>query len=367
MIRVSLYVRSGNSAAVTFYRFYQYLTQIDSVEVSYHTMIPEQIYRRYMPISGSSVAVRIFVVLLSQFRVSLSLLRDFVVPPSVLIISRKLTDRFSPIYYFWILRSLRRRGVKIIWDFDDNIIDSREISRSNFDRLSELSHTIVVASPHLYTLIQSRYLTKTIYLPTTDGTLYGQHNSSVDYLREQSLDKELRIIWVGTSVSLAYLEPLAQMLEVLAQRSVARGRRVTFTVVCNHPLLYRARGYTLRNVVWTREVAATELLNAHIGVMPLENSEFNRGKGGFKLIQYLSVGLPVVVSAVGINRDIVTRGEGYCINRLDSTRWIDALEEITSTPSRWREYSRSAKATWLERFSFERGVERWRRLILECS
>ncbi len=365
MRRVSLYVRSGNSAAVTFYRFYQYLSQIDSVEATYHMMIPERLYRRFMPISRSPLLVRICVLLLSLLRVTLSLVGDLVAPPSVLIISRKLTDRVSPIYYFWILNSLRRRGTKIIWDFDDNIVDSKEISRRNFDRLSSLSHSIVVASPHLYHLIGQSYITKAIYLPTTDGTLYKRHNEEVDRRRLDSIGEELRIVWVGTSVSLVYLLPLSHMLEELALRRAESGGRVIFTVVCDHPLRYEPKSYTLRNVAWSREVAASELLAAHVGVMPLENSLFNRGKGGFKLIQYLSVGLPVVVSGVGINRDIVTRGEGYCINILDSPRWIEAIEEIASSPSRWREYSHISKATWWERFSFERGLERWRKLIFE--
>ena len=56
-----------------------------------------------------------------------------------------------------------------------------------------------------------------------------------------------------------------------------------------------------------------EIISAHIGIMPLPDNDFTRGKGGFKLIQYMSTAMPVIASAVGFNKQIVTKDFGYLV------------------------------------------------------
>ncbi len=88
---------------------------------------------------------------------------------------------------------------------------------------------------------------------------------------------------------------------------------------------YSPSNFQIRNIRWTRERATEEALDSHIGIMPIDNSKMSKGKGGFKLIQYLSVALPVAGSAVGINNSIISDEVGRRISDLGKEQWRDAL------------------------------------------
>ena len=79
------------------------------------------------------------------------------------------------------------------------------------------------------------------------------------------------------------------------------------------------------NVPWREETEATEVSRFDVGVMPLPDEPFERGKCGYKLIQYMACGIPVVASPVGVNRQIVRHGEsGFLASTAEE--WIQALQ-----------------------------------------
>jgi glycosyltransferase involved in cell wall biosynthesis len=80
-------------------------------------------------------------------------------------------------------------------------------------------------------------------------------------------------------------------------------------------------------VPWSPECESTLLSRMDIGIMPLDDGEFERGKGGYKLLQYMAAGLPVVASPVGINAEIVQDGENgfLCKNQEE---WFSSLERL---------------------------------------
>jgi glycosyltransferase involved in cell wall biosynthesis len=80
----------------------------------------------------------------------------------------------------------------------------------------------------------------------------------------------------------------------------------------------------LEFVPWTLETSRGELQKFDVGIMPLEDTDWNRGKCGFKLIQYLAVGAAAVASPVGVNPEIVRDVEtGYLA--YDTEEWKDRL------------------------------------------
>ena len=85
-------------------------------------------------------------------------------------------------------------------------------------------------------------------------------------------------------------------------------------------------------IKWNKETEANDLLNFHIGVMPLYDDDISRGKCGFKAIQYMSLGIPAVVSPVGVNTEIVENGvNGFvCATK---TEWKARLEELITDSS----------------------------------
>ena len=85
------------------------------------------------------------------------------------------------------------------------------------------------------------------------------------------------------------------------------------------------------HIPWSSSTEAGELSRSHVGIMPLEDNLWENGKCGFKLIQYMAAGLPVIGSAVGMNRDIVIPGEnGFLATSTDT--WAESLETLIASP-----------------------------------
>jgi glycosyltransferase involved in cell wall biosynthesis len=78
---------------------------------------------------------------------------------------------------------------------------------------------------------------------------------------------------------------------------------------------------------WSEKVEATALQGISVGVMPLPDNEWTRGKCSFKMLQYLAVGAPAVVSPVGLNRTILRQGE-VALAAVTDDEWYQALETL---------------------------------------
>ena len=133
-----------------------------------------------------------------------------------------------------------------------------------------------------------------------------------------------RIVWIGSPSTVHYLTGLAGPLAAL-------NRRVPFKLRVIGGELQMA-GVDVECVRWTEESEAESIAQCDVGIMPLLDSLWERGKCGYKLIQYMACGLPVVASNVGVNSEIVRHGEnGYLAST--SGDWVAALETLLQSPS----------------------------------
>jgi glycosyltransferase involved in cell wall biosynthesis len=131
----------------------------------------------------------------------------------------------------------------------------------------------------------------------------------------------MRIAWIGLPGNLPYLEIVAEPLARLASRHPS----LRLVVVSERP---PARfPAPVEFVRWSAKDEASALSACDVGIMPLEDDEWTRGKGGFKLLQYMAAGLPAVASAVGVNREIVVEGETGYLAR-SGEEWERSLERL---------------------------------------
>lgn len=357
---ISIYTKTGARAATSYYRVYQYLKGVDAV-IKKRKMLSDGLYKRLMPISRQPIHIKIFTFLIIYIRVLSQLARDSICPPACLIISRRLINRIMPLLYKFLLKRIKQSGTKIIWDFDDEIIESKEVSRKTFDFLSEIADVIIVASPYNKAMVGVENSHKVQILPTTDGDMFKYFNYDVVEKRALVLDKQVRIIWLGTSVSLKYVLKICDKFEILAKKLE---QSVVLTIVSDKSLNYIPLNFKLRNIQWSRDVALQEALNSHLGIMPLDVNSFTKGKGGFKLIQYLSVGLPVVATGVGINNDIVSSDVGKLVDNLESMDWCNAIYDIIKNKNLWINYSKNAFYKWSENYNYSKNLKIWNSLLM---
>lgn len=138
--------------------------------------------------------------------------------------------------------------------------------------------------------------------------------------REPDLTRVPRVVWIGSPSTARYLQLLCEPLGRLAERQCFVLRVIGAGVVT-------MPGVQIEVVTWSENTEVESTGACDIGVMPLEDSSWERGKCGYKLIQYMACGLPVVASGVGVNSEIVQQGvNGYLANTSDE--WVAALEKL---------------------------------------
>jgi glycosyltransferase involved in cell wall biosynthesis len=152
------------------------------------------------------------------------------------------------------------------------------------------------------------------------------------------------IAWIGSPENLTYLEMMRPALARLTQRYPTLKLRV----ICSR--FPRWDDVHVEPVVWSSATEAESLAGAHIGVMPLSDDEWARGKCAFKLLQYMAAALPCVASPVGANREAVIDGfNGF--HAADSAAWESSLEKLIGSARLRAEQGANGLARVRERYS----------------
>lgn len=360
--RLSIYTQGGKQAAVMYYRFFQYFSSLECV-VRYNQQLSDSYYARFSPISKQSLLIKGWLWLYISLRVTGQLLRDVVNTPDVVVVSRTFVNKHFIFSYKLLLNWIKNKGCVVIWDFDDDICAMKEIGRSNFNYLARISDYIVLASPYLVESLPNLVRDKVKICPTTDGELHRMYNQERERERLESFENKIRFLWVGTASGIKFLENILPQMERIAEQLTACKKRVLLVVVSNQDLVYEAKNFEVQNIKWTRDIACQQFLSAHIGLMPLDDSLVCRGKGGFKLIQYFSVGLPSLASTVGINKNILEQGGGIAIDSSNPEKWIRETITLCTDIECWKQVSRDAIKNYVNNYNYERNLTEWQSLI----
>ncbi len=356
MKRVSVYIKGGQNSP-NYYRIYQYTNRIKDLHFIFRTMTSNKMHDKYMPLSKKPVYIRAFVLVIMYFRILYYLIQDCRYKPSTIIITRRVINKIMPWPYKYMLKKLSVE-VPIIWDFDDDIIYGKEVSQDTFNFYAKISDTIFCTHNGLKNLIPKQYQHKVVLLATTDGDIYQLYNDKVKQRRLETFKDTLKIIWVATSVNIPHLLNIAPFLDKYAKIiKESYGKSVELFVVCNAPLNYNFKNILLKNIKWSRGAAINGILESHIGIMPLMDNRYSKGKGGFKLVQYLSAGLPCIGSDVGFNKEVIDP----CCGRLvkGEVEWGNALLYLADLYN-WEQCSDNAYSRWLNKFSFIDNFNIWK-------
>lgn len=361
MKRISVYIKGGQTSP-SYYRIYQYTNRIKDYNFVFHDMLPEWVYKRYMPVSKQPFHIKIIIMLLIYIRMWKALLCDVLVPPDAIIITRRIIPRIMPYSYIFMLKKIKRKKIPILWDYDDHIIASHEVSPNTFRLFANISDKIFCTHTFLKNLLPKTDRNKCTILPTTDGDMYEEFlQCNANLTRLKSLNKIVNVVWVATKVNLPYINGVAPELDEAARIiKTETNRQLYVYVICNGNLTYNFKHAILKNILWSRHAAIKSMMNAHIGIMPLEDNTFTRGKGGFKLVQYLSVGLPCIGSNVGFNSTVINSDCGILIN--DKEEWTNAIIKLANK-NNWVRYSTHAFAHWENEFSFNKNLLIWKNAL----
>jgi glycosyltransferase involved in cell wall biosynthesis len=135
-------------------------------------------------------------------------------------------------------------------------------------------------------------------------------------------DRPFTIGWIGTPTSARYLALIADPLRYMQDVWGARVRVIGAGRL-------RLPGLRIDHVPWREDTEGLELAACHVGVMPLGEGPWERGKCGYKVIQYMAAGRPTVASPIGANRSIIAHGQtGLLASNLEE--WLSALSSLAA-------------------------------------
>lgn len=241
---------------------------------------------------------------------------------------------------------LRHLKVPYIVDYDDATFHAYDQSdnrlvrwflRNKLDPLLQGAFSVTAGNSYLAAYASRRGAPNVELVPTVIDL--ARYSYSPD-----PGGQELRIGWIGTPVTAKYLEIVRKPLEELAKRRAIR------LVTVGAPDLTHFN-VPLEQHAWAEATEAKLLANIHVGIMPLPDEPFERGKCGYKLIQYMACGRPVVASPVGVNVDIVSADVGFLAK--DAEDWVSSLTALADNPSHRTALGNTARALVETRYSVQ--------------
>ena len=240
----------------------------------------------------------------------------------------------------WIELALLRK-VPYVLDFDDAVFHNYDQSRFavvrrlyglRLDRLMAQAALVVCGNQYLADRAKSAGAQWVEVVPTVIDL--ARYPAPV-WPGALPSSGALTIVWIGSPSTARYLQILHRPLQLLAQRFnfVLRviGAELDMT------------GVHVECEQWAEATEVASIAACQVGVMPLQDSAWERGKCGYKLIQYMACGLPVVASPVGVNCQIVEPGvNGFLANSDDE--WVTALEQLLAQAQLRQQMGRVGRA-----------------------
>jgi glycosyltransferase involved in cell wall biosynthesis len=263
-------------------------------------------------------------------------------------IHREATSIGPPIIE-WIVSKLLRK--KIIFDFDDSLwvpvsSGSKALAYLKWPSKTKkiCSYAYKVSAGNIFLADFAKQYCSSVSILPTIVDVHSGHNQ----LKNQS-DHPLVIGWTGTFSNFKFFDLMLSALQDLESNYAFEFR----VIADKNPLLPLN---SFRYLPWQKETEIDDLIGFHIGVMPLFDNEITRGKCGFKAIQYMSIGIPALVSPVAVNAKIVDHGINgfHCQTKED---WYNYLELLIKNVALRTEMGLAARKKIVEHYSIEANKE----------
>jgi glycosyltransferase involved in cell wall biosynthesis len=243
-------------------------------------------------------------------------------------------------------RLIHRSGVPYVFDFDDAIFLSYKSPSNGYlsylkfagktKTNCRLAAHVMVGNPYLAEYARQLNQNVSIIPTTIDTDKYKPVNI-------EDSSGPIVIGWTGSHSTLQHLDTLRSALAKLAQRESIRLR------VIGTPN-YQIEGVEVETIMWRSETEVEDLSAVDIGIMPLPDDNWARGKCGAKALQFMAMGIPTVCSPVGVNTDIIQDNEnGLIANSEDE--WVDKLSLLIRSRELRARLGKAGRQTIEQRFS----------------
>lgn len=268
-------------------------------------------------------------------------------------IHREATPIGPPIIEYLIAKVFRK---KIIYDFDDAIWIHNVSEKNKAVKYLKANWKVKLICKWSYKIscgnsflanYAKKYNSNVIIIPTTIDLNYHE--------LKPKQNKQLTIGWTGTHSTMKHLDIIIPIIDKLEKKY-----NFTFLVISDKAPSFELA--SLNFLCWNKETEIEDLNRIDIGIMPLYDSEWEKGKCGFKGLQYMALGIPTVMSTVGVNKEIITQNNnGFLVT--NEAGWLSTLAALIEDSELRSKIGKAGKQTILNRFSVKANNKKYLNLF----
>ncbi len=273
-------------------------------------------------------------------------------------------------------KKFAKSGAKLVFDFDDAIwnLDTSDANKKfewlkNPGKTAEIismSHLVIAGNQYLANYAK-RHNKNVVIIPTTidmaeyqvvrpsvvEGGNGGNSRLSTFGYAQSDNVPPITIGWSGSLTTIKHFEFAVPFLREIKKKY---GDRVSIKVIGDSTYVNEELG--VRALAWKKEDEVKELSSFDIGIMPLPDDEWAKGKCGLKGLQYMALGIPTIMSPVGVNTEIIRDGENGMLATVTS-EWVAKLSELIESHELRRSMGEAAIATVKTQYSVDAWKEKY--------
>ncbi|MGZ3865520.1 MAG: glycosyltransferase family 4 protein [Bacteroidia bacterium] len=245
----------------------------------------------------------------------------------------------------WFERGIRKTRAKFIFDFDDSIwlMDTSE-GNKKFEWLKDpektarnIRHANLVIAGNAYLADYARHYNNNVrIIPTTIDT---------DFHKPLNLKKDKIVIgWIGSLTTIKHFEYALDFLKIVKKKYP----QIEICVVSDG--IYSNDEIEIKGVAWSSATEVESINSFTIGIMPLPDDEWAKGKCGLKGLSYMACEIPTILSPVGVNTQIIHHGvNGFLASTTQD--WVDCISKLIESAELREKMGKEARQTVVKYYS----------------
>lgn len=260
-------------------------------------------------------------------------------------------------------RKMKRSGVKMVFDFDDAIFikDMSEGNKlfsfvKNPDKISKIISLCdaITAGNNFLADYAKQYNNHVKVIPSVVDTDWYQP-------KEFSAKEKICIGWTGSTTTIKHFELI---LPVFIQLKKKYGDKIYFKIIGDEN--YRNEELKIKGEKWSAQTEVSDLSEMDIGIMPMPDDEWSKGKCSMKGLQYMGMGIPAAMSNVGMNREVIEDGvNGFLCS--SNEEWLEKLSTLIENADLRRSFGIAGRKTVEEKFSIHANKEKFFAVLNELT
>lgn len=241
----------------------------------------------------------------------------------------------------------------IIFDFDDAIWEQYDKKNNPVDTVLSLSKKVVAGNAYLEEYAR-KFNKNTTIIPSPISTLLIK-------TKPKQRPDVVTIGWSGSRSNLPFIESLSPVFKQLHEKY---GSKIEILIMSDTKPNNLGAPFT--HIKWNPEVEYPAISQFDIGLMPLNDNKFTRGKCSFKILQYMAVGAPAIASPVGMNNEVIEDGKSGFLARSNND-FLEKISYLIDNPNERAKFGARGKELFQKKYTAKHNVEKLINVLIDMQ